>query len=226
MLQIFLFPIQDTVLCLAWPVLQEVCRITLAYTKCTEKWSNKNILFQKKVYFPVKGAAVYHGDNLYQLKKKKKKSMVNEPVSSQSSWSFLAHNRISVVRFHLSAWLCSPLFKQHCQSWKILQTHDNKMLLIVKVVLWIRRECKGFLTTSSQTNYQQAAPEWILLQRTSELYSTYSKHIRGLKLIERDWIWEDINRQVMKTLHKVNLSKWLWNSDTGQLLPGASSSFL
>lgn len=101
---------------------------------------------------------------------------------------------------------------------RILQSRDNKMLSILKVVLQIRRECKSFLTTSSQTNYRQAKPKWILFLRTSELYSTYSKHIRGLKLIEVDWIWKDINREDMKNLLKMNLSKLLWNSATGQSL--------
>lgn len=78
--------------------------------------------------------------------------------------------------------------------------------------------------TSSQTNYRLAAPKWILLLRTSELYSTYSKHIRGLKLIEGDWIWKDINREDMKNLLKMNLSKLLWNSATGQSLEGRLAS--
>ena len=47
------------------------------------------------------------------------------------------------------------------------------------------------------------------------MYSTYSKHIRRLKLIEGDWIWKDINREDMKNLLKMNLSKLLWNSATG-----------
>ena len=47
------------------------------------------------------------------------------------------------------------------------------------------------------------------------MYSTYSIHIRGLKLIEGDWIWKDINREDMKNLLKMNLSKLLWNSATG-----------
>ena len=71
----------------------------------------------------------------------------------------------------------------------------------------------------SQTNYRQAEPKWILLWRTSELYSTYSKHIRGLTLIEGDWSWKDINRRDMKNLLKMNRSNLLWNSAPG-LSPG------
>lgn len=69
MLQISIFPTQDTVLYLSRPASEEVCSTNLVYTGCTEKQSNKNTHFQKESVFYSEGGAVYHGDNLYKLKK-------------------------------------------------------------------------------------------------------------------------------------------------------------